>query len=391
MDDTSLQLKYPGIQKQLPGEAIPLQGKFQVLQMQVRGEPVRRQENFNLIRHKQFPKGFGGIQSSNISIQKKEEIQPADLRAYQLKLGPEKRQIAFPNDNNPVQAKKTGPFNLSKKYAARFGFIYSEYKGLDDPSYQIYVYDKVRAIYNEMVAKGSGYWDMLQDANNKYQGKGKEELVKKLAAKRKTYDARFAKNYVTKTREIGDYKNQALYSSGLAFEGGTVDPEKDIPYDNSADFNDNSITALHNYAERDMAREADKKLGGSKDYETRGLPNSEILWQQYKAAAENQFWFYKQSRAQELVKALSIIKRRQVQPISTLATVMFALPDNKLNFDLAHSWLAGTEEFKALLGTPNCSGAAFLLADHIDELDNKSITEIELLGGEDVNLDIKLG
>jgi len=44
-----------------------------------------------------------------------------------------------------------------------------------------------------------------------------------------------------------------------------------------------------------------------------------------------------------------------------------------------------------MLGTPNCSGVAFLLTDHVDELDGKSITEIEFSGGPDVNLDVKIG
>ena len=290
-----------------------------------------------------------------------------------------------------IQAKKTGPIDLPRKLAARFDINYSQYKDLDDDAYKAFMYANIQATYNESLAKGTRYWNRFQDALAQYNGEGREELVSGLAEKRKEYKVRFKSNYVNKTKKIGTSKNQDVATSGLGFDGDKVDPTKDIPYSNSADFRDNSITALHNYAERDMAREADVALGGAEDYERRGLPNSEILWQQYKLAAKKQFKYNKGSRAKKLMKGLSVVKRRQVQPVETIKTIMFAMPDNKIGLEVKHTWTAGTEEFLAMLGTPNCSGVVHMLADHIDELEGKSITEIELLGDKDVNLDIRLG
>ena len=254
-----------------------------------------------------------------------------------------------------------------------------------------FIYNKLSTSYNENLVKGTRYWNKLQDSIASFRAEDNAEFLQNQDTKHTDYDSKFAKNYVSKTSRIGNSKNVDIDSSGLGFDGDKVAPEKDIPYHNNTNFEDNSISGIHNYAERDMAREADVNLGGAEDYEKRGLPNSEILWQQYKMAAKAQFWIKKDSKAKELMKGLSAIKRRQVQPPSTLMTVLFSLPDDKTDLEASHTWQAENEEFLALLGTPNCSGVAFLLADHVDELDGKSITEIELLGGKDVNLDVKTG
>jgi hypothetical protein len=290
-----------------------------------------------------------------------------------------------------IQAKKSGPFNVKRTDAAKVA-NYSEYKDMDPHQYNAFLYDKIKAFYDTSLAKGRGYWNKLKTAVANYEAEDNGEFLKEQAAKHADYDSKFEKNYVSNTRNHWWYtENVNIGSSGLAEEGGKVEANKDVPYTNSVSFEDNSISANHNYAERDMARVQDAKKKGEEGYEPRGLPNSEILWQQYKLAAKNQFWFWKDSRAKELMKGLSAIKRRQVQNTATQMTGLFALPDDKTDLKTNYAWQAESEEFLAMLGTPNCSGAAFLLADHVDDLDGKSITEIELLGGEDVNLDIKIG
>jgi hypothetical protein len=290
-----------------------------------------------------------------------------------------------------IQRKKSGPFDVKRTDAAKVA-KYSEYKDLDPPQYNAFLYDKIKAFYDTNLVKGRGYWDKLKKAVANFKAEDNGEFLKEQAAKHADYDSKFEKNYASNTRNHWWYtENVGIGSSGLAEEGSQVEANKDVPYTNSVSFEDNSISANHNYAERDMARVEDVKKKGEKGYEPRGLPNSEILWQQYKLAAKNQFWFWKDSRAKELMEGLSAIKRRQVQNTATQMTGLFALPDDKTDLKTAYAWQAESEEFLAMLGTPNCSGAAFLLADHVDDLNGKSITEIELLGGEDVNLDIKIG
>lgn len=294
------------------------------------------------------------------------------------------------NGSNIIQAKKTAPFDVEKKYAGKVA-DYSEYKDLDQNAYNKLIYDKASDIYDKNLKKGTHYWNTLKEAIKSFEAGNNREFLEAQNKKRADYDLKFNKNYVSNIRSDQNSNGLNVSSSGLAFDGDQIDPGKDVPYSNVLDFKDNSISANHNYAGRDMARNQDVKMKDDGDYQKRGLPNSEILWQQYKHAAKSQFWFFKESRAKRLMKGLSTIKRRQVQNTATQMTLLFALPDNKINLEERHAWQAGSEEFRAILGTPNCSGAAFLLTDHVDELDGKSITEIESLGGRDVNLDIKIG
>jgi hypothetical protein len=280
---------------------------------------------------------------------------------------------------------------VSKKLPLKFGIEYSEYKDLDDQAYQDFMFVKLQSSYNESLAKGTEYWNKLKTATANFKGENSEQFLQILSSKRDTYDEKFEKNYETKLQHNESKKFKEITTSGLGYEGDKVDPKADIPYTNRADFRDNSLHAIHNYAERDNAREADDMMGGDKDYENRGLHNSEILWQQYKQAAKSQFWLKKDTKAAELMKGLKTIHRRQVQPRQTLMTILFALPDDKMDLKASYTWEADSEEFLALCGTPNVSGILFMLADHIDQLDKIIITEIRLLGGDDVNLDIILG
>ena len=294
------------------------------------------------------------------------------------------------NGSNIVQAKKTAPFDVEKKYAGKVA-NYSEYKDLDQNAYNRLIYDKVSDIYDENLNKGTRYWNTLNNALDSFEAEDNSEFLEAQNKKHADYDLKFNENYVSNIGSDQDSNGVNVGSNGLASDGDQIDPGKDVPYSNLLDFEDNSISANHNYAERDMAREQDVKMKDVQGYRKRGLPNSEILWQQYKHAAKSQFWFFKESRAKSLMKGLSTIKRRQVQNTATQMTILFALPDGKTNLEATHAWQAESEEFLAMLGTPNCSGAAFLLTDHVDELDGKSITEIKSLGGRDVNLDIKIG
>jgi hypothetical protein len=289
-----------------------------------------------------------------------------------------------------VQTKKAGPFDIEKKYAAKVA-NYSEYKDLDQKAFNKLIYGKLSAIYDENLAKGIRYWDNLKNANDSFKGNDNSGFLKTQEKKQKDYNAKFDKNYIHKVEEIKNSKDISVSSIGLAHKKDKGYKGKDIPYANEVSFEDNSITASHNYAERDRAREQDVNKKGEKGYKPRGLPNSEILWQQYKLAARSHSKIHKDSKAKDLIKGLSVVKRRQVQNTSTQMTILFALPDDKTDLEGSHAWQAGSEEFLAMLGTPNCSGAAFLLADHVNELEGKSITEIKLLGGQDVNLDIEIG
>lgn len=297
----------------------------------------------------------------------------------QLKLKSPTANTSRRSDITIIQAKKAGPFDVPRRIPAKIDIKYSEYKDLDDQEYQSFMFNKLEAAYNESLAKGTRYWNKLQTATQKFQGEESGEFLDSLSKKRESYSERLKNNYETTSEHNESSKFKEIKTHGLGHEGDKVDPKADIPYLNRVDFRDNSIHGIHNYAERDNAREADVFMGGADDYETRGLPNSEILWQQYKTAAKTQFWFKKDEKAAALMRGLNSVKRRQVQPRQTLMTILFAMPDNKDDINDVHTWHAGSEEFLALCGTPKVSGILFMLADHIDQLDKITISGIRLL------------
>ncbi len=310
------------------------------------------------------------------------------------KEGREKRTAlqSIPIAPDVIQAKKTTPFFLEKNYPGRMGINYGDYKNMDDEEYQGFIFKKLETAYNRNLDRGTRYWNNLNNTIDHYNADDNKGFLKTQKKQHSDYDKKFKKNYINKLERVPDSEDIEVSSTGLAKKGDKGYVGKATPYSNSVNFEDNSITASHNYATQDRARQKDEENKGKKRYKPRGLPNSEILWQQYKTGAKEQSKIHKESKAEDLIKGLSTVKRRQVQNPSTLQTILFALPDGKDDFKAAHAWRAAGEEFKAMLGTPNCSGAAFLLADHVDELEGKSITEIELLGDDqDVNLDIKIG
>jgi len=78
------------------------------------------------------------------------------------------------------------------------------------------------------------------------------------------------------------------------------------------------------------------------------------------------------------------LKRHGVQNSVSLQAGYMALPDG-VTYQTAHTWLPGSDEFNAVLGTPNCSGAAFMLGDHVDETGGKSIRHIRATGEADAS------
>lgn len=135
-----------------------------------------------------------------------------------------------------------------------------------------------------------------------------------------------------------------------------------------------------------------KKKKNSRNYEKKGLPNSEILWKQYQSAIMKSFESDKKTQkvnTDNKLKNLKRISRVQIANRFTKQTAYKALPNDKTDFSQTHVWDSDSEEFLALLGTPNCNGAIHLLSDHVDQLDGKNISNITLNGHtNDLNIDI---
>lgn len=118
---------------------------------------------------------------------------------------------------------------------------------------------------------------------------------------------------------------------------------------------------------------------------TTRLSNSEILFQQYRAAQK--FALSKggtslgPSGLNEVIR--SSIQNQETQLILDMAFTKATQKARETEF------LAGTEEFFALLGTDNCKGVAFMLADHPVAFGRKTISSIVALSSSYMR--IKLG
>ncbi len=292
------------------------------------------------------------------------------------------------NSTQVIQAKKSDAFDYATQCRAnRIGLKYADYKDFEGDARSQRINELVTATYDSCLAKGTRYWDGLQDKIATYNSEDSEELIEGLTEKRASYDKRFKSNYSTRKTAENEEGFKTLTSWGKEKFFSKKNPTAD--YANHFNVEEGIIEAAHNYATADKARIRDAENADTEGYSKRGLPNSEVIWQQYKSAAMPNSGKNRDGRAVEAMQALSKISRVQVANASTQQTAYKALPDGKSDWTSAHTWDAGSEEFLALLGTPNCSGAAFMLSDHVDQLDGKNINNISLIPDDrDLKLDI---
>lgn len=143
---------------------------------------------------------------------------------------------------------------------------------------------------------------------------------------------------------------------------------KEVNYNNKVDPVRGHIEASYNYNEGDLAR---YQPGGH-------LPNSEILWHQYRKAAEILHPSSESGGREKLASAMKNIqeiKRSSIVNEQTLATMYLANNDTSAST----AWNDPANEFLALLGTPNARSSVHMLIDHIDELE-KTISGINTTG-----------
>lgn len=192
-------------------------------------------------------------------------------------------------------------------------------------------------VYTAHRLKGAELWAELTKALA-----GRSDKTASEAEKRKSddYDKRFA----------NEYKYAGHASSPESFVGAKdQDASKPWPYHNRVSEEDHWITALHNDRKHDLNQSR--------------MPNSEILWQQYKGVVHDP-------------SSLDGITRSSIVNVATLVTIYMAYPNNEVPRDDLREWEPGTEEFFAVLGTENARSAAHLLIDHAHVL-GKTISVIQ--------------
>lgn len=250
------------------------------------------------------------------------------------------------------------------------------------------VWTNLQETYEACRIKGAGLWQQLnQKVEEVRRGFfGKQRLEKGLKEKRKekgysrTYKEHYLSKYIPVDDEPGVYTTQS---------GGFVDGPQGVNYSytNILDTEKGKITAWSNYGNKDPARDRDKDVGAG-DGEKIGLPNSELIWEAYSEAARNSAGLFKGRHVKKSQKKLDAFKCIQVSNVTTHKVVYMAYDDGE-DWETDKTFHPGTDEFNALLGTANGARAAFILLNHMDEVDWKTIRDIRAWNGDKLEVNFE--
>lgn len=212
-------------------------------------------------------------------------------------------------------------------------------------------YSTKRNIYLEHVAKGRKAWDMLQEVLTNEESQDvqtKADFVK-----------RYGVTEVADSEVPSPAKSRIENKSGFLSLDTGKKGEKETAYRNSVNPLTGVIVGESNYAEKDPG------VGR--------LPNSEILYHQYKMAMEvNEKHKGIESGS---LSNLNKIVRNSIQGAN--AITVLDMCSMKMNEKLqGKTFMPGEDDFFAILGTDNGKSAAFLLKDHPNEVGWKTITNI---------------
>lgn len=244
--------------------------------------------------------------------------------------------------------------------------------------------------YVECQARGAKIWGAV----TKGQGNIKASLKKKtpLPSKPGT-EAKFMAHYTTeplvsKAKGVYQVKSQPNKVK-TNLDGG----KPAALYTNTFDVVNKIITAERNWAS-DPDSNAPLDLNGPNR-----LNNSEILWNQYRLAADQYHADHRgpgAAKDKKLYKVKRVV-REHIENPTTLAVVRDAYPKGKhWRSGASATWKPGQDHFLAVLGTPNVSGVGYILADHMAEMEGRArtISRIEArrgtAGGESLDLIVHL-
>jgi len=245
------------------------------------------------------------------------------------------------------------------------------------------IWTKLNNEYDGCKTKGDGYWASLQVKIADYKDVGKKTgLVSDLDSKRASNSSKFADNYSNTIENLSATKyrvNTEGYDPDAGAKPVVSTGKYKGDYSNEFDIGSGEIKAAWNFAEDDKARAAGK-----------GINNSEILYRQYREAAEE---YYKtdgdkDAKVNSAIKGISKITRDNVINDTTLAVLYIAYPNGVKPSDEDKTWNTTSDEFKAILGTPNAKSTPFLLMDHLDEME-KTIDNIETKSGSNLDINLK--
>lgn len=144
-------------------------------------------------------------------------------------------------------------------------------------------------------------------------------------------------------------------------------------YTNSIDINNYEIKAMHNFRDQDV------KYGGN------ALPNSEILHNQWLLLAREQQIDPPRFPLQRVIR--EAVTNQETKDTSRLFAPQFSDHSQE---ESTHRFEKGSDEYYAMLGTPNVYGIFYLLKQHQDTFGKREITSIEVDYNKSINITLHI-
>jgi hypothetical protein len=286
---------------------------------------------------------------------------------------------------SPVQFKKTvlGDGWNNRKIATENGDLLYEQSDSEDLR-RVKVWIHLNRTFDAHAAKGIRNWGQLQESVRSYQD-DKETFTQDRLAARAAAKEKYEQHYKTNINDLATTGKRAE-TWGINEANPTIEGQGQAAYYNKFNTEEGIIYGTSNSRKRDVVRMEDQANKDTEGYEAKGLPNSEIIWQQYFEAAKSNYWVRKKSRAKTLMAKVKKMIRENVINVPTQQVVFMSYPNGEL-WDSDKVWKPEQIEFKAILGAPNAAAAAFMLKDHMDEVGGKTISQIKTTAGQNLEID----
>jgi hypothetical protein len=205
-------------------------------------------------------------------------------------------------------------------------------------------YDQKCQLYNSFKAKGAQYAASLEKAIGEKDTKADRDEAKQFGER---YETKMTSGAGVPSNVMKDIQKPGSYTKvDTGIKG------KESAYQNYASPDEGTIIGGWNYANRDVEGPGRK------------LPNSEVLYQQYKGVGGS-------------FATLGRVIRSSIANEETMVA-MDMCAGTVIQKNAAMTYQAGSDNFNALLGTDNCKGVAFMLTDHARESGGKRIAAITM-------------
>lgn len=244
------------------------------------------------------------------------------------------------------------------------------------------IWGKSHTAYTRDVAKGKSKVQLLETRLSKLKDvdeKAAEEL--KITQSRTSAEQNWGDYYESKVGDkIDDSSNDYDKMIGIKSKGYEkksneavrAEPDADPDYKNYFKVDTGEVHADENWGEYDDAGEK--------------IKNNKVIWRQYRAAIEKETGQSSLSDQTTELKKLQSISRHTVINKHTNRNIFMSFDAGKA--EGSKTWAPGTDEFSAILQSPNALSSFWILYEEADVLDKK-IKDIKSEGDSELKINFE--